>query len=97
MVSASLSKFSELADVVFCFCPTSLTITGKILFHDIIEGIKFFINNNPDCYPIILSLENHCSLPYQDAMADFLISILDDSLYIPDDSTLYDPLPSPEE
>jgi len=73
-----------------------LTITGKILFHDIIEGIKFFLNNNPGCYPIILSLENHCSLPFQDAMADFLVSILDDSLYVPDDKSLYDPLPSPE-
>ena len=74
-----------------------LTITTKILFSDVIDGIKLFLNNNPDCYPLILSLENHCSLNFQDAMADSLISILGDSLYIPDEKALFEDLPSPEE
>ena len=74
-----------------------LTITSKILFKDAIHGIKDFLNNNADCYPLILSLEIHCSLLYQDAMAESLISILGESLYIPDEASLYDPLPSPEE
>ena len=74
-----------------------MTITTKILFSDIIEEIKLFLNNNPDCYPIILSLENYCNVEYQDAMADILFSTLGDSLYIPDEKKLNDPLPSPEE
>ena len=73
------------------------TITTKILFSDIIKGINLFLNNTPDCYPLILSLENHCSIPYQDAMADILESILGDRLYLPDEKSLYDPLLSPEE
>ena len=55
------------------------------------------MNNNSDCYPIILSLDNHCSLHFQDAMADSLISILGDNLFVPDEINLDDPLPSPEE
>lgn len=74
-----------------------MTFTSIILFSDVIHGIRCFLNNNPDCYPIILSLDNHCNTEFQDAMADLLISILGDNLYIPDEKTLNDPLPSPEE
>lgn len=73
------------------------TITTKISFIDIIEAIKFFLHSNPDCFPIILSLENHCTLPYQDAMASSMIEIFGDSLFIPDEDNLDDPLPSPNE
>mmetsp|Transcript_7664 Transcript_7664/g.9766 ORF Transcript_7664/g.9766 Transcript_7664/m.9766 type:complete len:874 (+) Transcript_7664:346-2967(+) len=73
------------------------TMTSKILFSDIISGIKFFLTNNPGCYPLILSLENHCSLPFQDSMVQSLVSIFGDSLYVPDESSLFEPLPSPEE
>jgi phosphatidylinositol phospholipase C delta len=75
-----------------------LTITSKILFFDIIDAIKFFLNSNPDCYPIILSLENHCTLPFQEAMASYMISVFGNkNLFIPDETNLHQPLPSPEE
>lgn len=74
-----------------------LTITSKIMFFDIIDAIKLFLNSNQDCYPIILSLENHCSLPFQESMASYMISVFGESLYIPNEASLHEPLPSPEE
>jgi len=74
-----------------------LTMTGKITFFDIIDAIKFFLNSNPDCNPIILSLENHCSLPVQETMASYMISVFGKNLFIPDEANLRQPLPAPEE
>jgi len=72
------------------------TITSKILFVDIIKTIKVFLNFHPDTLPIILSFENHCSIPYQEVMAEQLTRIFGSTLYIPKDSSLSGPLPSPE-
>ena len=71
------------------------TMTSKILFVDIIKTIKVFLNFHPDTYPIVLSFENHCSIPYQEVMADMLVRILGSSLYIPTEASLYGRLPSP--
>ncbi|NXS58974.1 PLCH2 phosphodiesterase, partial [Brachypteracias leptosomus] len=71
------------------------TLTSKILFKDVIETINkyAFIKNE---YPVILSLENHCSVVQQKKMAQYLIEILGDKLDLSsvqiDDSTK---LPSP--
>ena len=73
------------------------TMTSKILFKDIIKTIKLFLNFHPDTFPIILSFENHCSIPYQEAMAAQLVKILGDSLYIPTETVLNGLLPSPLE
>lgn len=72
------------------------TRTSKILFRDVIETIKMFLNLNPDSLPIILSLENHCSIPYQQVMADHMVNILGENLFIPDENELNNPLPSPQ-
>ena len=72
------------------------TMTSKIPFADILKSIRMFLNFNPYSYPIILSLENHCSIPYQEVMADQLTVILGSRLYVPDESSLDGPLPSPE-
>ena len=71
---------------------------SKINFSDIIKSIKVFLNFHPDSYPVILSLENHCSLNNQKVMAEILIKILDDALYIPDEDQIENDLelPSPE-
>lgn len=72
------------------------TVTSKILFADVIRIVKKYIDTNPETYPVILSLENHCSKPYQDVMAKILIEILGkDVLYVPTGDTKED-LPSPE-
>lgn len=62
------------------------SFTSQINFSDVIKCIKVFLNFNPDSYPIILSLENHCSLRYQKVMADQLLDILRESLYVPEDN-----------
>ncbi|KAM4651214.1 1-phosphatidylinositol 4,5-bisphosphate phosphodiesterase eta-2 isoform 2-T2 [Discoglossus pictus] len=72
------------------------TLTSKILFKDVIETINkyAFIKND---YPVILSIENHCSVIQQKKMAQYLIEILGDKLNL---STVFNGdltrLPSPE-
>ncbi|NXL88869.1 PLCH2 phosphodiesterase, partial [Alectura lathami] len=71
------------------------TLTSKILFKDVVETINkyAFIKNE---YPVILSIENHCSVIQQKKMAQYLTEILGDKLDLSsvqyDDSTR---LPSP--
>ncbi|KAJ8371125.1 hypothetical protein SKAU_G00111530 [Synaphobranchus kaupii] len=72
------------------------TLTSKILFKDAIETInKYAFVKNP--YPVILSIENHCSVPQQKKMAQYLMEVLGDKLDLStvniDESGL---LPSPE-
>ncbi|XP_030641340.1 1-phosphatidylinositol 4,5-bisphosphate phosphodiesterase zeta-1-like [Chanos chanos] len=55
------------------------TLTSKILFKDVIATVRqhaFEVSS----YPIILSLENHCSREQQVVMAQYLTSILGDFL-----------------
>lgn len=55
------------------------TLTTKILFKDVISTIDkhaFEVS----AYPVILSLENHCSKKQQEVMAQYLRSILGDKL-----------------
>ncbi|XP_041625948.1 1-phosphatidylinositol 4,5-bisphosphate phosphodiesterase eta-2 [Vulpes lagopus] len=72
------------------------TLTSKILFRDVIETINkyAFVKNE---YPVILSIENHCSVIQQKKMAQYLTDILGDKLDLSsvssDDATL---LPSPQ-
>ena len=73
------------------------TMTSKILYKDIIKAIKLYVNFHPDTFPLILSYENHCSIPYQEVMAAQLIQILGDSLYIPKEDSLLGRLPTPSE
>ncbi|XP_008850866.1 1-phosphatidylinositol 4,5-bisphosphate phosphodiesterase eta-2 isoform X1 [Nannospalax galili] len=72
------------------------TLTSKILFKDVIETINkyAFIKNE---YPVILSIENHCSVVQQKKMAQYLTDILGDKLDLSsvssEDTTM---LPSPQ-
>ena len=73
-------------------------MTSKILFRDIIKALKLFLNFHPDTFPLILSFENHCSIPYQEVMAEQLVQVLGKSLYIPrEESLVLGRLPSPME
>jgi len=51
------------------------TLTGQIKFKDVIQAVKDhgFVTSQ---YPVILSFENHCSIPQQKKMAAYCKSIL---------------------
>ncbi|XP_041112158.1 1-phosphatidylinositol 4,5-bisphosphate phosphodiesterase zeta-1-like [Polyodon spathula] len=73
------------------------TLTSKILFKEVIATIEqhaFEVSS----YPVILSLENHCTPLQQEMMAEYLKTILGEKLL---DMTINDTfakeLPSPEE
>ncbi|XP_061569840.1 1-phosphatidylinositol 4,5-bisphosphate phosphodiesterase delta-1a isoform X2 [Cololabis saira] len=73
------------------------TLTSKILFKDVIKIIKDYAFKTSD-YPVILSLENHCSVDQQKLMAHHLISILGDALVTkPIGDTVPTNFPSPKE
>lgn len=71
------------------------TLTSKILFRDVLEAINenAFIRSP---FPLILSIENHCSVKQQRVMAKYFKEILQDKLYRiqPGENESY--LPSPE-
>uniref|UniRef100_A0A8C0GBJ0 Phosphoinositide phospholipase C n=1 Tax=Chelonoidis abingdonii TaxID=106734 RepID=A0A8C0GBJ0_CHEAB len=71
------------------------TLTSKILFSDAIKAIKnYAFKTSP--YPVIISLENHCSLEQQKMMAQHMKTILGDMLLVmPVDGNISD-FPSPE-
>ncbi|XP_048373547.1 1-phosphatidylinositol 4,5-bisphosphate phosphodiesterase delta-3 isoform X2 [Sphaerodactylus townsendi] len=72
------------------------TLTSKILFRDAIESIRDYAFKSP--YPLILSLENHCGLEQQSAMARHMKTILGDMLLTqPLDGDTPKQLPSPEQ
>ncbi|XP_056144389.1 1-phosphatidylinositol 4,5-bisphosphate phosphodiesterase delta-3-A [Lampris incognitus] len=73
------------------------TLTSKVLFKEVIETIaQYAFKTSP--YPLILSLENHCSVEQQAVMAKHLCTILGSKLLTKplNDQPLKE-LPSPEE
>uniref|UniRef100_A0A8C6YDB3 Phosphoinositide phospholipase C n=1 Tax=Naja naja TaxID=35670 RepID=A0A8C6YDB3_NAJNA len=73
------------------------TLTSKITFQNVINVIQKHAFEASD-YPIILSLENHCSPPQQERMAAHLLDILRDSLCTTTiDNAVPSELPSPEQ
>ncbi|XP_007953462.1 1-phosphatidylinositol 4,5-bisphosphate phosphodiesterase delta-3 [Orycteropus afer afer] len=73
------------------------TLTSKILFRDVVQAVRdHAFTLSP--YPVILSLENHCGLEQQAAMARHLRTILGDMLVTQAlDSQSPEALPSPEQ
>ncbi|XP_062355366.1 1-phosphatidylinositol 4,5-bisphosphate phosphodiesterase eta-1 [Cinclus cinclus] len=73
------------------------TLTSKILFRDVAETINkyAFIKNK---FPVILSIENHCSIQQQKKIAQYLKEIFGDKLDLSSVNT-GDPrqLPSPQD
>ncbi|KAG7367248.1 phosphatidylinositol-specific phospholipase C, X domain containing protein [Nitzschia inconspicua] len=88
-------KRKEFVPVVF----HGHTMTSKIEFESILHVVANYLKDNPTTYPIILSLENHCSIPYQRTMALKLKKVFGRKLYIPKKQQLVagHHLPSPEE
>ncbi|XP_037538914.1 1-phosphatidylinositol 4,5-bisphosphate phosphodiesterase zeta-1-like [Nematolebias whitei] len=73
------------------------TLTTKILFKDVVATVAqhaFQVS----AYPLLLSLENHCSKEQQEVMARHLVSILGDKLLTsPLDHVTSGDLPSPND
>ncbi|KAI4872379.1 hypothetical protein NFI96_033647, partial [Prochilodus magdalenae] len=72
------------------------TLTSKVPFREVVESIaEYAFKSTP--YPLILSLEVHCSVAQQTIMAQQLCSILGDKLLTkPLNDQLSETLPSPE-
>ncbi|KAH7970773.1 hypothetical protein HPB49_015443 [Dermacentor silvarum] len=56
------------------------TLTTKILFRDVLESVMQYAFKESQ-YPVILSLENHCTLEQQKVMAKHLVEMLGPLLY----------------
>jgi hypothetical protein len=69
------------------------TLTSKIMFHDVIQAVRDYGFRASE-YPIILSFENHCSLPQQERLAQICRTVLGDMLALP--QLVNGQLPSPE-
>uniref|UniRef100_A0A8C5AZM7 Phosphoinositide phospholipase C n=1 Tax=Gadus morhua TaxID=8049 RepID=A0A8C5AZM7_GADMO len=73
------------------------TFTSKILFRDVVQAVDKYAFKASD-YPVILSIENHCSVEQQRTMAQHLNHILGDALLrSPLEGKGLTGLPSPEE
>ncbi|XP_060049872.1 1-phosphatidylinositol 4,5-bisphosphate phosphodiesterase delta-4 isoform X3 [Erinaceus europaeus] len=72
------------------------TLTSRILFKDVVASVAQYAFQTSD-YPVILSLENHCSWDQQQTLASHLTEILGDQLLSTTvDGLLPTQLPSPE-
>jgi len=72
------------------------TMTKPISFVDSVIAVRdngFLASSMPVC----ITLENHCTLPFQEVMVKHLEEILGDKLYIPDDAASWTTYPSPED
>ncbi|XP_073344301.1 1-phosphatidylinositol 4,5-bisphosphate phosphodiesterase delta-1a isoform X2 [Pagrus major] len=73
------------------------TLTSRVLFRDVIKAIKDYAFRTSE-YPVVLSLENHCSVDQQKLMAHHLIAILGEALVTkPLGDTMPANFPSPED
>ncbi|XP_020930334.1 1-phosphatidylinositol 4,5-bisphosphate phosphodiesterase delta-4 isoform X1 [Sus scrofa] len=73
------------------------TLTSRIPFKDVVAAIAQYAFQTSD-YPVILSLENHCSWEQQEMIAHHLTEILGEQLLSTTlDGQLPTQLPSPEE
>ncbi|XP_005379097.1 PREDICTED: 1-phosphatidylinositol 4,5-bisphosphate phosphodiesterase zeta-1 isoform X2 [Chinchilla lanigera] len=71
------------------------TLTSKLLFKTVIQAINKYAFMTSE-YPVVLSLENHCSPSQQEVMADILQTTFGDSLLSDILNDFPDSLPSPE-
>nr|XP_042116052.1 1-phosphatidylinositol 4,5-bisphosphate phosphodiesterase delta-4 isoform X8 [Peromyscus maniculatus bairdii] len=73
------------------------TLTSRILFKDVVSTLAQYAFQSTD-YPLILSLENHCTWEQQRTLAQHLTEILGEQLLSTTiDGLLMDTLPSPED
>jgi len=73
------------------------TLTSKLLFKDVLHDAILPYAFSASCYPLVLSIENHCNKEQQDRMAEHFKAILGQLLYTAPVDTSRSELPSPEE
>ena len=66
----------------------------RILFKDVVTACEKYAFEKSE-YPVIFSIENHCSIEQQDKMAEHLQNILKDKLYVHNIGEDETQLPSP--
>ena len=72
------------------------TLTSKISFEEVMKDAILPYAFHTSQYPLILSIENHCSIKQQDKMAQCMKAILKDKLYVDPVDEDKDHMPSPE-
>ncbi|XP_067931452.1 1-phosphatidylinositol 4,5-bisphosphate phosphodiesterase gamma-1-like [Watersipora subatra] len=72
------------------------TLTSKIKFYDVVKGIKKYAWQHSE-FPIILSIENHCSINQQKKMAEVFREVLGDELLTAPVDKAAERLPSPNQ
>ncbi|CAG7730788.1 unnamed protein product [Allacma fusca] len=72
------------------------TLTSKIRFSDVCRVIRDYAFAQSE-YPLILSIEDHCTLPQQRKMAQLFVDTFGDSLVVNQLNKTETALPSPEQ
>ncbi|XP_067651941.1 1-phosphatidylinositol 4,5-bisphosphate phosphodiesterase gamma-1-like isoform X2 [Haliotis asinina] len=72
-----------------------MSLTSSVRFEDVVKSIKANVWQTSE-YPVILSLENHCSLTQQRYMAQVLKDAFKDELVMAPIDAMEKQLPSPE-
>ncbi|XP_059143745.1 1-phosphatidylinositol 4,5-bisphosphate phosphodiesterase delta-4-like [Physella acuta] len=68
------------------------TLTSKISFRSVIRAINdYAFKSSP--FPVTLSIENHCGLEQQQAMADIMSSVFGNKLWCPQTDVIKTPSP----
>mmetsp|Transcript_45466 Transcript_45466/g.110127 ORF Transcript_45466/g.110127 Transcript_45466/m.110127 type:complete len:867 (+) Transcript_45466:123-2723(+) len=61
--------------------------SGNLLLRHVLDVVEAYLKMHPQSYPIILSIENYCTPPFQEAMALLLQEILGHRLAVPPQTT----------
>jgi hypothetical protein len=69
VVRFGLSSFSESNE-------SKPIVNSSLSFSDVILTVSYFLQAEPDSFPVILLIENHCTLPFQEKMASDIENIL---------------------
>jgi phosphatidylinositol phospholipase C delta len=74
------------------------TLTSNIEFRHVCQVVRAYLKLYPDSYPIILSLENHCTGLYQRAMVEIMKEVFGKKVFFPSSkhTSGATTLPSPE-
>jgi phosphatidylinositol phospholipase C delta len=86
---------------VLCRQKTNIGDVPTLDLPVVLKAIRHFLLANPESFPVILNIENHCSFATQEKLAEQLFSILGSIglIVVPDESDSVDEadlLPSPK-